>query len=142
MQAGEFSESPFELARTHLLFGEWLRRERHAIDARPHLSRALAVFESVLATMLADRAAAELRAAGATPVRLASPTASPVSSLTPQELQVALLAARGMSNKEIADRIYLSHRTVSTHLYKAFPKLSITSRAQLRDALSDAGHAV
>ena len=136
---GEFSESPFELARSELLFGEWLRRERRSVEARAHLSRALAAFDASGARLLSDRAAAELRATGEAPRR--GGTAAGVSTLTPQELQVATLAARGMSNKEIADRVYLSHRTVSTHLYKAFPKLGIASRSQLRDALEEGGHA-
>ena len=135
---GEVSESPFELARSELLFGEWLRRERRPIEARPHLARALATFDSSGARVLSDRAAAELRASGETPRRGGTPTAA-LSPLTPQELQVATLAAKGMSNKEIADRVYLSHRTVSTHLYKAFPKLGIASRSQLRDALERGG---
>jgi len=135
---GEFSESPFELARSELLFGEWLRRERRSVEARPHLSRALATFDSSDARVLSDRAAAELRATGEAPRRGSGAATSP---LTPQELQVAVLAAKGMSNKEIADRVYLSHRTVSTHLYKAFPKLGIASRSQLRDALEEGGHA-
>lgn len=134
---GEFSESPFELARTELLFGEWLRRERRPVEARAHLKRALDAFDSSSAVMLAERAAAELRAAGEAPRRGPAAEASP---LTPQELQIALLAARGMSNKEIADRVYLSHRTVSTHLYKTFPKLAISSRSQLRDALEEGGY--
>ncbi|WP_066042270.1 AAA family ATPase [Herbiconiux solani] len=135
---GEFSESPFSLARTELLFGEWLRRERRPVEARPHLKRAMDTFDSSSATGLAERAAAELRAAGEAPRR--GPAAAELSPLTPQELQVALLAARGMSNKEIADRVYLSHRTVSTHLYKTFPKLAISSRSQLRDALEEGGY--
>ncbi len=142
VRAGELSESPFELARTHLLFGEWLRRERRPVDARPHLKNALTVFDAVGAKMLADRAASEARAAGEVLPRPDQGSWPAVTVLTPQELQVALLAARGMTNKEIADRIYLSHRTVSTHLYKAFPKLGIASRAQLRDALTNAGHTI
>ncbi|NQX35869.1 LuxR family transcriptional regulator [Herbiconiux sp. VKM Ac-2851] len=139
---GEYSESPFEFARSELLFGEWLRRERRPVEAREHLGRALATFDSSGARVLAERSVAELRAAGEAP-RRGEGGGSPLtgsSPLTPQELQVAVLAARGMSNKEIADRVYLSHRTVSTHLYKAFPKLGIASRAQLRDALEQGGH--
>ncbi|MFJ2755184.1 AAA family ATPase [Nocardioides sp. NPDC087217] len=142
VRAGELSESPFELARTHLLFGEWLRRERRPVDARPHLKSALAVFDAVGAKMLAGRAASEARAAGEVLARPDQSSWPAATVLTPQELQVALLAARGMTNKEIADRIYLSHRTVSTHLYKAFPKLGVASRAQLRDTLTDAGHTI
>jgi DNA-binding CsgD family transcriptional regulator len=135
---GEFSESPFELARTELLFGEWLRRERRPVEARPYLASALAAFDSSGARLFSERAAAELRAAGEAPRRGSAAVVG--SPLTPQELQVATLAARGMSNKEIADRVYLSHRTVSTHLYKAFPKLGIASRSQLRDALELGGY--
>ncbi|SMH44250.1 regulatory protein, luxR family [Rathayibacter oskolensis] len=136
---GEFAESPFEAARTHLLYGEWLRRERRPAEARPHLAQAFHAFDACSARLLADRAAAELRAAGETP-RPGAAASGAVSPLTPQELQIALLAARGMSNKEIADRVYLSHRTVSTHLYKTFPKLGIASRSQLRDALERGEH--
>jgi DNA-binding CsgD family transcriptional regulator len=135
---GEFSESPFELARTELLFGQWLRRERRPVEARPHLKRALDTFDASGAQVLGERAAAEMRAAGEAPRR--GHAASEPSPLTPQELQVAILAAKGMSNKEIADRVYLSHRTVSTHLYKTFPKLGITSRSQLRDVLQEGGY--
>jgi DNA-binding CsgD family transcriptional regulator len=140
LQAGRLSESPLELARTQLLFGEWLRRERRSVDARLHLRDALQEFDSSGARVFADRAASELRAAGGAPDRKADASNPATERLTPQELQVAQLAARGLSNKEIADRIYLSHRTVSTHLYKVFPKLAITGRAQLQKALAQAGY--
>ena len=81
-----------------------------------------------------DRAAAELRAAGvATPA--GTPRQGPASDLTSQELQIAQLAAAGLTNREIADRIYVSHRTVAAHLYKMFPKLGITNRNQLHTVL-------
>jgi DNA-binding NarL/FixJ family response regulator len=86
----------------------------------------------------AERAASELRAAGVAPVR-AGGGPDPAGLLTPQELQVARLAARGLTNKEIADQLYLSHRTVGDHLYRTYPKLGITARGQLRDALAGAG---
>ena len=135
---GLLSETPFELARSRLLYGEWLRRERQSIAAREQLFEALTEFETIGAESFADRAAVELRAAGEAPVR--RPVVNSKQRLTPQELQVAQLAAAGMTNKEIADRIYLSHRTVSTHLYKLFPKLGITARMQIREALDSMGY--
>ena len=122
---------PFDLARVHLLYGEWLRRSRQITNARNHLQAALAAFERLGAAAWADRAAAELAATA--PTRQRSGLREP---LTPQELQVAELAAAGLSNKEIAARLYMSHRTVGAHLYRAFPKLGVSSRAALRDALT------
>jgi DNA-binding CsgD family transcriptional regulator len=124
---------PFDLARVHLLYGEWLRRAREITRARDHLRTALAAFEYLGATAWAERAAAELAATGPTrrPAEL-----GPAEPLTAQERQVAELAAAGLSNKQIAARLYMSHRTVGAHLYRIFPKLGISSRAALRDALS------
>jgi DNA-binding CsgD family transcriptional regulator len=124
---------PFDLARVHLLYGEWLRRAREITRARDHLRTALAAFEYLGATAWAERAAAELAATGPTrrPAEL-----SLAEPLTAQERQVAELAAAGLSNKQIAARLYMSHRTVGAHLYRIFPKLGISSRAALRDALS------
>lgn len=124
-----------EVARTHLLYGEWLRRRRRIVDARAQLSVAFTAFDIAGTTSFANRAANELRAAGVT----ASPTETggAASVLTSQELQIAQMAASGMTNREIADRIYLSHRTVAAHLYKVFPKLGITRRNQLHAALGD-----
>ncbi|BBX35653.1 transcriptional regulator [Mycolicibacterium mageritense DSM 44476 = CIP 104973] len=128
-------QSPLEYARTQLCYGEWLRRQRRIVDARAQLSSALRVFESRGAQPYARRARGELRAAG---VQLPGVTVEDrVTELTPQELQIAQLAAAGLSNQQIADRIYVSHRTVGAHLYKIFPKLGITSRNQLRDVLDD-----
>ncbi|MFG2881114.1 ATP-binding protein [Streptomyces sp. NPDC048297] len=124
---------PFERALTQLDFGEWLRRRRRSAEARPHLSAALECFERLDAHPWADRTAAELRAAGSPAVPTA---ASPASELTPQERQIAELAAQGLTNRDIAARLYLSPRTVGYHLHKVFPKLGIRARAQLRDALS------
>ena len=125
-----------EVARTHLLYGEWLRRRRRIVDARAHLSVAFSAFDAAGTKAFADRAAGELRAAGvaASPSRAGSGAAG---VLTSQELQIAQLAASGMTNREIADRIYRSHRTVAAHLYKVFPKLGITRRNQLHAALGD-----
>lgn len=123
---------PFDLARVHLLYGERLRRAREIIRSRYHLQLALAAFERLGAPAWADRAAAELAATGPTRQHQETGAREP---LTPQELQVAELAAAGLTNKEIAGRLYMSHRTVGAHLYRIFPKLDISSRAALRDAL-------
>ena len=123
---------PFDLARVHLLYGERLRRMRAMTESRVHLLAALETFRRLGATMWAERAAMELRAAGQTRPRGAHHGRE---ALTSQELEIAMLAASGMSNKQIGNRLFLSHRTVSAHLYRVFPKLGITSRAALRDAL-------
>jgi DNA-binding CsgD family transcriptional regulator len=118
---------PFDRARTELLYGQWLRRVRRRTDARPRLATAHEAFERLGATPWADRAATELRATGQTvPRRDAVAT-----HLTPQEIQVARLVAEGGSNQEVAAQMFLSPRTVAYHLYKAFPKLGVTSRAEL-----------
>ena len=122
-------EWPFELARVRLAHGERLRRLRRMRDARSELAAARDGFDRVGALPWSRRAAAELAATGATRQQLSA-------SLTPQEREIALLAATGLTNREIAARLYVSHRTVSSHLYRIFPKLGITSRAALRDALS------
>ncbi|WP_127503992.1 AAA family ATPase [Actinoplanes solisilvae] len=128
--------SALEVARTRLAYGEWLRRRRRIVDTREQLSAALRVFEGAGATPWTRRATSELRAAGVAAGRsdkFARPGTA--DTLTAQELQIARMAASGMSNREIADQVYLSHRTVATHLYKAFPKLGISNRTQLRSAL-------
>jgi len=120
---------PFERARTELRYGVWLRRERRRADARDLLESALATFTRLTAEPWAERARAELRASGVT--LPAAPADNLVSRLTPQELQVVRLAAAGLSNREIAAQLFLSPRTVGYHLYKAYPKLNVTARAQL-----------
>ena len=136
ISAGSGSGVPLELARTQLAYGVWLRRQRQVGPAVEPLTEALTAFDGAGARLWADRAAAELRAAGAAPAdRHLRAGREAATLLTAQELQIAQLAADGMSNKEIADQIYLSHRTVGSHLYRIFPKLGLTSRAQLRDAL-------
>ncbi|MDD9206753.1 helix-turn-helix transcriptional regulator, partial [Georgenia sp. 10Sc9-8] len=125
---------PFELARVRLAYGERLRRLRRARDARLQLEAARDGFDRLGALLWSQRASTELRATGA--ARRAG-VAGGVAALTPQELEVAQLAAGGLSNREIATRLYVSPRTVSAHLYRVFPKLGITTRAALRDALSD-----
>lgn len=122
---------PFERARTELLYGEWLRRGRRRSDARRPLRSALGIFERLGAVPWAERARAELRASGdSTPAGTAGSGA--LDRLTPQELQIVRLAAEGLGNREIAAQLFLSHRTVEYHLYKAYPKLGIGSRSELR----------
>jgi DNA-binding CsgD family transcriptional regulator len=123
---------PFERARVQLLYGEHLRRRRSTTDARVQLSDALETFELLEAGPWIERAAAELRATGS---HLDSDEHRNRAGLTPQEHEVASLAASGLSNREIAARLLISPRTVGMHLYRVFPKLDITSRAALRDAL-------
>ncbi|MFI6585476.1 AAA family ATPase [Embleya sp. NPDC050493] len=124
---------PFEHARTELLYGEWLRRNRQRAAARTRLTAAHTAFKALRATPWRDRAAAELRAVGAPPATTADTGghADPTARLTPQELQVARLAATGLSNRDIGARLFLSPRTVGYHLSNAYPKLGITSRAAL-----------
>ncbi|MFJ9456577.1 ATP-binding protein [Kitasatospora sp. NPDC101447] len=123
---------PFEQARTALLYGEWLRRTRRRTDARPHLRAALETFDRLAAHPWAARARTELSATG-TPAPTPAGTAQ--SPLTPQELQIARLAAQGLTNRDIAAQLFLSPRTVAHHLYKAYPKLNITSRTELTTVL-------
>jgi DNA-binding CsgD family transcriptional regulator len=123
---------PLELARVHLLFGEHLRRSGATADSRVHLTAALEIFEQLGARPWTERAARELRAAG---LVTSHPAASDAAGITNQELRIASLAASGLSNKQIAGRVHLSHRTVGANLYRIFPKLGISSRAALRDAL-------
>jgi len=101
-------------------------------ESRSHLTTALETFDRLGARPWADRAATELRATGQTkPRRIGLPT----EGFTPQEREIAMLAATGLTNKQIGQRLYLSHRTVAAHLHRAFPKLGVTTRAGLRDAL-------
>jgi len=122
-----------ELARAHLLYGEWLRRQRRRTDAREQLRTACQMLDEIGMEAFAGRARHELRAAGAT-VRRRVVTVR--VELTVQEAQIARLAAEGLSNPEIGTRLFLSPRTVQYHLGKVFTKLGITSRAQLGRALS------
>ncbi|GGO73665.1 AAA family ATPase [Nocardioides deserti] len=132
---------PFDLARARLAYGERLRRLRRTRDARVQLEAARDGFDRLGARLWSRRASAELRATGATRRAAAASGVGGVDSLTPQELEVAQLAAGGLKNREIATRLYVSPRTVSAHLYRIFPKLGITSRAALRDALGDTSSA-
>jgi DNA-binding CsgD family transcriptional regulator len=123
---------PFELARIRLAYGERLRRMRASAKSRTHLNIALEEFDRLGARPWALRASGELRATGRSTPATTEPTAV---CLTAQEQAIALLAATGLTNKQIGERLYLSPRTVSAHLYHIFPKLGIASRAALRDAL-------
>ncbi|MEV6638865.1 AAA family ATPase [Amycolatopsis sp. NPDC051371] len=119
-----------EVARGHLLHGEWLRREGHRVEAREHLRTAHDLLAAMGLEAFADRARRELLATGETARKR---TAEPTGELTPQELQIARLAREGFSNPEIGTRLFLSPRTVEWHLRKIFGKLGISSRRQLRD---------
>jgi DNA-binding CsgD family transcriptional regulator len=123
-----------ELARTHLLFGEWLRRRRRRADARAELRIAYEMFTRMGAAAFAERARTELLATGERPRGRNEQTAH---DLTPQERQVASLAAGGATNGEIAARLFLSTSTVEYHLTKVFRKLAITSRRKLASVLHD-----
>src|SRR5262249_48992818 len=124
---------PFDYARVQLAYGEHLRRSRALTEARAQLAAALETFECLGAVPWASRAAGELRATGQTKPHARELAPDP---LTPQEREIAALAAAGLSNKQIAQRLYLSPKTVGNHLFRIFPKLGITSRAALRDALT------
>jgi DNA-binding CsgD family transcriptional regulator len=113
---------------TALLHGEWLRRNQKRASARSHLRAALDIFDDVGTTPWADRARRELRASGE-PQPSVPADATPL--LTSQELRVVRLAAQGLSNRDIGAQLFLSPRTVGHHLYKSFPKLGVTTRAQL-----------
>ncbi|MFD4589016.1 LuxR C-terminal-related transcriptional regulator [Streptomyces sp. NPDC058434] len=122
----------FDHARVQLAYGERLRRVRATTESRGPLAAALSAFQRLGAHPWTERAETELRAAGSAKRR---PGTSKPHMLTPQELEIARLAASGLTNKQIAERLFLSHRTVGSHLYQIYPKLGITSRGMLRDAL-------
>ena len=129
---------PAYRARTQLAYGTWLRRRYRTAESRAPLREAADTLTALGQLRLADRARRELRAAGET-VRQREPEAW--DQLTAQELQIAQLAAEGLSNRQIGERLYLSHRTVGFHLYKLFPKLGVTSRRGLRAVLEPSGTA-
>jgi Bacterial regulatory proteins, luxR family len=111
---------PFDFARLEMSYGSWLRRQRRITESRPHLRAAREMFDTLGVQPWADKARAELRTSGE---RIPEPTRAPRQPLSPQELQIAQMAASGLSNREIADRLFLSHRTVGAHLYRVYPKL-------------------
>jgi len=121
-----------ELARAHLLYGEWLRRENRRADARTQLRIAHDMFTAIGMEAFAERARRELLGTGHPVRRRAVKT---LHELTPQEKQIAVLARDGLSNLEVGARLFLSPRTVEWHLRKVFAKLSISSRRELRTAL-------
>ena len=120
--------SPFERARTELVYGERLRRTRRRVEAREHLKAAVQAFDHLGAAPWAERARAELGASGAS-LRPRDPAAR--DKLTPQELQVALIVAEGKTNREAAAALFLSTKTVEFHLHNAFRKLGVRSRTEL-----------
>jgi DNA-binding CsgD family transcriptional regulator len=130
--AAPWSSRPFEHARLHLAYGRWLRRQRRVVESREPLRVARDDFDALGALPWGERAREELRAAGEIS-NARQPRAW--DHLSPQELQIGHLAASGLSNREIGQRLYLSPRTVASHLYRAFPKLGITSRSQLSATL-------
>jgi DNA-binding CsgD family transcriptional regulator len=121
-----------EIGRAHLVYGEWLRRQRRIRDARDQLGRAYEIFDFVGAAAFAERARAELRASGGQARERAVETHDP---LTAQEALIARLAGEGASNPEIAAQLFISRATVAYHLRKVFTKLGISSRGQLAAAL-------
>lgn len=120
-------------ARLLLAYGSWLRRQRRIAASRAPLRAAREVFDALGAIPWGERARQELRASGETSRRR---TPEAWDQLSPQELQIAQMAAEGMTNREIGQKLYLSHRTVGSHLYRMFPKLGISSRSQLNTVLS------
>ncbi|HEY2200241.1 MAG TPA: LuxR C-terminal-related transcriptional regulator, partial [Solirubrobacteraceae bacterium] len=130
--ATDMTRWPVYRARLQLAFGEWLRRQRRKVESRAPLRAARDAFDALGVGPWGERARQELRASGESSRRR---TADTLDQLTPQELQIAQMAASGLSNREIGQRLYLSHKTVETHLYHVFPKLGVTSRAQLPDVL-------
>lgn len=126
--AADLTGWPAERGRLHLAYGEWLRRQRRVVESRIHLRTAREIFDALGFAAWSERARLELRSAGES-----SPNRDPDARerLTPHELSIAQLAAQGLTNREIGQRLYLSHRTVSTHLHRIFPKLGISARGDL-----------
>jgi DNA-binding CsgD family transcriptional regulator len=123
-----------ELARTHLLYGEWLRRESRRLDAREQLRTAYEMLSAMGIDLFAERARHELLATGE---KVRKRTGETAGQLTPQEAQIARLARDGLSNPQIGAQLFLSGRTVEWHLRKVFAKLNISSRRQLREVLPE-----
>ena len=128
---------PFERAQLRLDYAEWLRRRRRINDAKPVLTQALGTFRRLGARSWAQRAEAELRACGVA-VTDTPGERDALWELTPQQRQIVRLAGDGLTNREIGDRLFLSPRTVSSHLYRSYPKLGVTGRHQLRDVVDRA----
>ena len=129
---------PIHRARVLLAYGTWLRRKRHVAESRSPLRAAREAFDAIGVAPWAQRARQELGASGE-----ASQNRAPSAwdQLTPQELQIVQMAAEGLSNRDIGQRLFLSHRTVGSHLYRTFPKLGVASRGALSGALQAASFA-
>ena len=125
---------PFERAQLQLDYGEWLRRQRRINDAKPVLGDALEAFRRLGAVPWTGRAESELRACGVA-AQTPPADAGALAGLTAQQREIVILAGRGLTNGEIADRLFLSPRTVASHLYRSYPKLGIADRHQLRDLI-------
>jgi len=123
---------PFERAQLQLDYGEWLRRQRRINEAKPVLVTALETFRRLGAAPWTRRAESELRACGVT-VKAPQDAPGALDGLTAQQREIVVLAGHGLTNAEIADRLFLSPRTVASHLYRTYPKLGIAGRRQLRD---------
>jgi DNA-binding CsgD family transcriptional regulator len=119
---------PYNTARAQLAYGEWLRRNQHRVEARPHLRAALEVFTDLGAEPFVTRAADELRASGETARKR---DVSTLVDLTPMELKIATLVSGGLSNKDVAAQCWISPRTVAFHLRNVFAKTGVTSRGEL-----------
>jgi DNA-binding CsgD family transcriptional regulator len=133
--AQDLTRWPWPRARIELAYGNWLRRKRRLLESRAPLRSALATFDALGASGWARQARAGLRAAGE---RTAATEIQPAAAnLTAQEMQIARLASEGLSNREIGQQLYLSPRTVGSHLYRIFPRLGITSRAQLAARITE-----
>jgi DNA-binding CsgD family transcriptional regulator len=131
--AADLDRWPFQRARLLLAYGQWLRRQRRIADSRAPLRTARGIFDALGCASWSDRARRELRASGESSRRR---DLEARDQLTAQELQIAQLAAEGLTNREIGQRLYLSHRTIATHLYRVFPKLGITARTELAATLA------
>ncbi len=131
--AADLAHWPVQRARLLLAYGQWLRRRRRIAESRAPLRDARDAFDAMGCISWGDQARRELRASGESSGRRHLAASD---QLTGQELQIAQLAAQGLSNRDIAQRLFLSHRTIGTHLYRIFPKLGITSRSELGSALS------
>jgi DNA-binding CsgD family transcriptional regulator len=128
---------PFERAQLRLDYGEWLRRRRRINEAKPVLTEALGIFRRLGAGSLVQRAQAELRASGVT-VSGSPDDRDVLEELTPQQRQIVRLASDGLTDREIGERLFLSPRTVGSHLHRSYPKLGVASRHQLREVIARA----
>ena len=126
--ADPIMQRPFDQARLRLAHGGWLRRHGRIVESREPLRAARQMFDRLGNTPFSSRARAELRGAGE---QSSNDLTSSWDALTPQEAQIAALAADGLTNRQIGERLFLSHRTVGSHLYRIFPKLGVTTRSQL-----------